>query len=250
MRRRAGRRARAKYEAQRKAWLRRKRGLWFVSAVVFVGIWLFIQFVWAALFEIPQWLSPFIAGILVSLFIGVRQSPPGGIANWQEGAFGEERTAKQLARIRKPGWTILNDLSNGRYNFDHVVIGPPGVFCLNSKSSIYRLDVDNDGRLIGTNMYDEDMVTIEDRKLAAARREAVDLKNRIESLSGRRVWVQPVIVWWGQFPEGGKTVDGVAVVQGAKLAEKLLSLPEKRTTDIAAVIDVLKPGRRRLSREG
>lgn len=247
-RRRAGGRARAKYVEMRKAWLRRKRKWWLAVAVVMFVFWIVCDRALAWWPGDQSWYSGFVAGALFSMFIGVRMSPPVGIETWQDGAWGEEATAKQLAKLRAPEWTVLHDLPNGQYNFDHVVVGPPGVFCLNSKWSSYRLEADDAGGLVGVHRYDETITTNEQRKLGAAKFEAVALKNLIESRTGRRVWVQPVVVWWGDFPVGGKTVDGVAVVHGPQLVEKLLGLPDKHTQDVDAIIEVLRPGRHRRRR--
>ena len=54
---------------------------------------------------------------------------------WRLGAKGERMTARKLAELPSPPWTVLHDLplgSNGA-NLDHLVVGPPGVFALNTK---------------------------------------------------------------------------------------------------------------------
>lgn len=248
-RRRAGSRARTKYAQMRKAWLRGKRKFWLATAAVMVVCWLVLDRVLAWWWPGQHlWSSGFFAGFFVAAFFILRMSPPVGVESWQDGAWGEEATAKQLAKLRAPEWTVLHDLANGQHNFDHVVVGPPGVFCLNSKWSSYRLEADDAGGLVGVHRYDETVMTNEQRKLGAAKSEAVALRNLIESRTGRRVWVQPVMVWWGDFPVGGKTVDGVAVVHGPQLVTKLLGLPAKHTQDMDAIIEVLQPGRHRRGR--
>ncbi len=54
---------------------------------------------------------------------------------WDEAAQGEAATAAVLAAL-PPSWTALHDLSwQGRQydNIDHVVVGPPGIFVIDSK---------------------------------------------------------------------------------------------------------------------
>lgn len=53
---------------------------------------------------------------------------------WRIGAKGEETVAKVLSAIG-PSWTLLHDVPVGERgaNIDHVLIGPPGVFTVNSK---------------------------------------------------------------------------------------------------------------------
>lgn len=53
---------------------------------------------------------------------------------WYLGALGELRVAQRLARLG-PGWTVLHSVPIGGRgsDIDHVVIGPTGVFTINTK---------------------------------------------------------------------------------------------------------------------
>lgn len=54
---------------------------------------------------------------------------------WERGAAGEEATARALALL-PPEWTVLHDVrwpGRRKANIDHVVIGPGGVFVIDSK---------------------------------------------------------------------------------------------------------------------
>ena len=54
---------------------------------------------------------------------------------WDRGAAGEEATARALASL-PPEWTVLHDVrwpGRRKANIDHVVIGPGGVFVIDSK---------------------------------------------------------------------------------------------------------------------
>ncbi|PKQ18766.1 MAG: hypothetical protein CVT68_01765 [Actinobacteria bacterium HGW-Actinobacteria-8] len=56
--------------------------------------------------------------------------------SWRKGAVGEERMGARLAPLLDRGWRILHSVpvgSNGS-DIDHVVIGPGGVFTLNTKN--------------------------------------------------------------------------------------------------------------------
>lgn len=83
-----------------------------------------------------RWFAGVVAGGWLSTLIGLREFPPGHIERWQEGAWGEEWTAKELRPLSHEGWTVLHDRRdgpNGRANLDHVLVGPGGVFLLDSK---------------------------------------------------------------------------------------------------------------------
>jgi hypothetical protein len=56
---------------------------------------------------------------------------------WRRGAEGEEEVAWRLHKLGE-GWRVLHSvpIGAGETDIDHVVIGPPGVFSLNSKNHL------------------------------------------------------------------------------------------------------------------
>lgn len=210
-----------------------------VLAAMWLGFWCLMRLLPGDL----SWASAAFAGALAATLYSFRQRPPVAIATWEEGAYGEEQTGKQLRALEKCGWIVLHDLANGSKNFDHVVLGPNGVFCLNSKWSGYRLDVDPDGQLVGRHQYDDELYRDVQGALRQARAEAATLRDRIHERCGAQLWVQPVIVWWGDVVNGGRLVDGVGVVQGKNLVPRLKEQQGKRIANFDEVVAVLRPGR-------
>ena len=68
---------------------------------------------------------------------------------WRRGAAGERRTARLLDPLERHGWAVLHDLAvpRSRANIDHLVVGPGGVFVIDSKHYRSRLELDGSGRL-------------------------------------------------------------------------------------------------------
>lgn len=54
-------------------------------------------------------------------------------ANWERGAEGESTVARLLAKLPHE-YYVINDLSTPSGNLDHVVVGPTGVFVLDTKN--------------------------------------------------------------------------------------------------------------------
>lgn len=54
--------------------------------------------------------------------------------NWARGAEGEEVVGKVLEGLREEGWCVIHDVSFGRGNIDHIVVGPGGIFTIETKS--------------------------------------------------------------------------------------------------------------------
>ena len=55
---------------------------------------------------------------------------------WRMGAEGEEPVARQLSKLDPARWLVLHDIAIGTRgaNVDHLVVGPGGVFTLNTKN--------------------------------------------------------------------------------------------------------------------
>jgi hypothetical protein len=120
---------------------------------------------------------------LSSLFPGIRS--PG--STWQKGAEGEEAVAKRLAKLPRDEWMVLHDRplgSNGR-NVDHLVIGPAGVFSVNTKNLSGKVTVKPNAFLV--NGFPE-------RYLHVSRDEAARVAERLSAVTGERVAVHAVIV--------------------------------------------------------
>jgi len=193
------------YQELSKAWRRRNRRLFIVAGALFLAIgaasWV-LQAIWPPF----AWYSGLICGSLLGLFMFARLSPPAWIENWQDGAWGEEATGKALKPIAAEGWAVLHDLDTGTGNIDHLVIGPPGVFVLDSK------------RWHGIVEVTGDRVTVRRRELetlsyrvdegSRMRWLANEINRRLRESSRIREWVHPVIVVWGDFPQqvAGQTV--------------------------------------------
>jgi hypothetical protein len=67
----------------------------------------------------------------------------------QENALARPPTEELLDQLERHGWAVLHDLAipGSRANLDHLVIGPGGVFVIDSKQYRGRLQLDPTGRL-------------------------------------------------------------------------------------------------------
>ena len=92
-----------------------------------------------------------VLGVLAAVAAGwgLRFRPSPDAIAWRRGAAGERRTARLLGPLERHGWAVLHDLAvpGSRANIDHLVIGPGGVFVIDSKQYRGRLQLDPSGRL-------------------------------------------------------------------------------------------------------
>jgi TM2 domain-containing membrane protein YozV len=228
-RRRAGGSALAEFRRQRRQTLHEEwQGL---GVLVVLGL---VAFVAAWLFD----------GFLELLFAGV----VGSIATvltfgwvigfdvhslpWMWGHLGERWTEEQLDRLGD-AWLIEHDVPRKRGNWDHIVVGPPGVFLLDSKFFHETTTIDGDALVTGRRRYEGRFF----------RGPAVGLSEELERLAGPRPWVHAVAVVWGKFDERVHEGDRVAYVRGYELVEWLERqpdrLPEQRRRSLFAAIKKL-----------
>jgi hypothetical protein len=71
--------------------------------------------------------------LLVSMFVISRYVMP-LVERRDRGASGEEHVGELLGQLPERGWRVIHDASLGRGNVDHILIGPPGIFTIETKS--------------------------------------------------------------------------------------------------------------------
>ncbi|HEX5592075.1 MAG TPA: nuclease-related domain-containing protein [Solirubrobacterales bacterium] len=54
--------------------------------------------------------------------------------SWAQGAVGEEVVGGILEGLAAEGWHVIHDVSFGRGNIDHIVVGPGGIYTIETKS--------------------------------------------------------------------------------------------------------------------
>jgi len=149
---------------------------------------------------------------------GLRFRPSPDATAWRRGAAGERRTARLLGPLERQGWAVLHDLAlpGGRANLDHLVIGPGGVFVIDSKQYRGRLQLDAVGKL-WHGRY----------PLAPALRAvSFEADRAARVLPDPGVAVVPIVAVQGaQVPWGEVVVEGVPVVTARRLPSLLRQLP-------------------------
>jgi hypothetical protein len=152
-------------------------------------------------------------GLVVAAVVGwrLRFRPSEQARTWQRGAAGERRTARLLERLTRDGYVVFHDLAvpGSDANVDHLVIGPSGVFVIDSKQWNGSVHQGADG-LVWHNHYRLD------RTLETVRWEA----RIIGRLLGTRI--HPMLCVHGVHVHGGGLeVQGVAIVPAYLLRSAL-----------------------------
>lgn len=223
----AGTSAQAFYEEQRRAWIRRNRRVFRIVDLITAAIVIASIIVWR-LWTPSAWYAGLLAGMALCFDLAARLNPPTWIEQWQSGAFGEARTGRELAKL-DARWLVVHDLQreNGT-NIDHVVVGPGGVFLLDSKNISTEVRINGDDlvalRPDGRPRYRNGSVAGQVRGAAAALSQAL-------TTAGAGCWVQAVVVVWGDMPEPHVTSRSLDWVAGSELTAWLNSRPTDRYPD-------------------
>jgi Nuclease-related domain len=161
-----------------------------------------------------------VLGALAAMAAGwmLRFRPSPEAVAWRRRAAGERRTARLLAALERHGWAVLHDLAlpRSQANLDHLVIGPGGVFVIDSKQYRGRLQLDPTGRLWHGRF-----------PLAPALRAvSFEADQAALVLTDPDVVVVPILAVHGtQVPWGKVVADGVPVVAARRLPSMLGQLP-------------------------
>jgi len=154
-----------------------------------------------------------LTGLVIAALAGwrLRFRPSEAARTWQRGARGERHTARLLRRLTRDGYVVFHDLvvPGSDANVDHLVIGPSGVFVIDSKQWTGHVHQGADG-LAWNNHYPLD------RTLQTVRWEA----EAVGHLLGTRA-AALLCVHGAHVHGGGVAAHGVAIVSARRLHEAL-----------------------------
>jgi hypothetical protein len=70
-------------------------------------------------------------------------------SSWRKGAEGEEAIGRTFERLSAEGFIVLHDRRKPgtRWNLDHVIVGPPGVYVIDAKYYSGRLEIRSTGTI-------------------------------------------------------------------------------------------------------
>jgi hypothetical protein len=186
-----------------------------------------------------SWIAGAISGAFTAAWLVVRDEPPAYIEHWAEGAEGERKTAKALSPLERAGLHVVHDVQSRYGNYDHIAVGRAGVFLLETKNPKGTVELRHGVPHVRRRL-DADADNREDRIRPRALSAAIRLKQDVERRTGHRIWVQAVVVFWSDFPEG-LVDDGQCVfIHGPQLRAWIQNLPNRldqlKAEQIAAAI--------------
>jgi hypothetical protein len=150
--------------------------------------------------QLLSWFAGMIFGIFAGAWLWIRDSPPRYVEQWHDGAEGERKTAKVLRPLERRGWTVVHDIQRRYGNYDHIAVGPSGVYLLETKNLQGIVELRN-GIPHLNRRHDSEATRAIEQIRPQALGNARDIKEDIQRRTGHRLWVQAVVVFWSEFPE-------------------------------------------------
>ena len=171
------------------------------------------------------WIAGVVFGFGTGVLMTMRESPPSYIENRRIGAEGERKTEKVLKKLERSRWLVVHDVACARGNYDHIVVGPGGVFLADTKNLqgiVYMRDGEPHLRRRSDPEADKSCGWIRSGALAGA----ASLHGELQRRAGRAPWLQAVVVLWSEFDEGLHEDERCVFVHGSRLGEWIISRPD------------------------
>ena len=111
------------------------------------------------------------------------------------GERGERKVAEMLDDLRSIGYLAVHDIPAEGYNIDHVLVGPAGVFAIETKFRSGHGEIefrDGEGLFVDGRREHDD-------PLRQARSSAADVNRLLTENCGQYFWVKPLLVFVGDW---------------------------------------------------
>lgn len=173
------------------------------------------------------WLSGLIAGTGAGLGLAVGQGGIGALRRRGPLPRAQRLTEAAVRPLLASGWRFLHDVTGPDGTYDHIAVGPGGLILLESLRPDGVVTM-HDGEPVVTP---GDAAPGESGPVRRLRPRAVAdagvVREGIQRIAQRRMWVQSVVVFWSDFP-AGCVADGRCVyIHGSRLAEWMARRPHQ-----------------------
>jgi hypothetical protein len=179
-----------------------------LPAIVFLPVFFWVIYLvqqfqqWYRIGPLPQlWLGFAIVATVVSVIWFLRLRPT--VRNINRGERGELHVGDVLEESRSYGYKPIHDIVGHGFNVDHVIVGPGGVFAIETKYRSGNGEITfRNGKTLVVGGFPE-----EKDCLNQARGSAKAISQLIAENCGRREWVTPIVVFVGDWKIRNKSRD-------------------------------------------
>ena len=145
------------------------------------------------------------------------------------GAIAEEKVGDLLAELNED-FLVLHDITCPYGNIDHIVIGKnSGVFLLETKAHGGKVQLMPDNLLVNGKPPEKDFI-------AQTLRNTYWLRDELEKVTGKKVWITSIIVFTNAFVPFGKPIKGIHVIN-KKFLPGMLQKQARTTPELLTIWD-------------
>ncbi|MFD0637737.1 nuclease-related domain-containing protein [Catenulispora yoronensis] len=180
----------------------------------------------AAIAERAAELSPGRFQRLAAKVLGIRTEA----TSWEVGAAGERLVGHRLDLLNARGWNVLHSVTlKSGADIDHILIGPAGVFTINTKHHPRaRITVNGDFTRVNGHLHPY---------VRNSRHEAASATKRLSAACGRPIHVRGLVAFVGMDSLDVKAAPADVLITPGKRIERLFqSMPQVLSPDVQARI--------------
>ncbi len=180
-----------------------------------------------------SWLAGLVAGAAGATWVAVSRGPG---TRWHRPlaqvqterlpAAAERRTEAAIGALEHSGWRFLHDVAGLDTTYDHIAVGPGGVILLQSMDPDGVVTMQS-GEPVLERRSTSDAPPRLERLRPRALADAAAFRDGVQRLTGRRLWVQAVVVFWYEFPDGCVADGRCVFIHGPRLAEWMALPPHQ-----------------------
>lgn len=149
--------------------------------------------------------------------------------NYRLGYEGERFVGEELSRLMGLGFEIYHDVPFEGFNIDHVLVGPRGVFIVETKTR--RKPVNEDGKKQFRVQFDGKYLQwpwgADSYGIEQAKNNAKTLAGWLSGSTGEPVWVVPILTLPGWLVERKAPTDGLHVLNPKEIYQVCAAPAEK-----------------------
>jgi Nuclease-related domain len=145
---------------------------------------------------------------------------------------GEKIVAEGLLDLIKQGAAILNDIQGDKFNIDHVVISPHGIYLIETKTYSKPTKKESTISFDSENVFVDGRV-VDRQPIRQAKALSKWLQELLQKSTGEKIFVQPVILFPGWFVEPMKKGQEVWILNPKALPTFIANEPVRlKETDV------------------
>lgn len=168
-----------------------------VVMIVFLAVFILLEWIRSLLNTPPKPLGVTVICVIISLYFLFRiLKMRKEVSNLRLGSDGEKIVGQALEGLREKGYKVYHDILGEGFNIDHVIVGPAGVFTIETKTIRKKGDskISYDGIHIKIDGFTPDRDPVKQAKI-----QKYWMESFISEYAKVKIKVRPVVIFPGWF---------------------------------------------------